>query len=68
MSLLKRFRISGKPMPFQKALNHLIVKMHSRLVSLLALSALLATAQAVLAQANLPIYTDNLVNAFQDWG
>ncbi|HXC99547.1 MAG TPA: alpha-L-arabinofuranosidase, partial [Verrucomicrobiae bacterium] len=28
---------------------------------------ILAVAQSVMAQANLPVYTDNLVNDFQDW-
>ncbi len=35
--------------------------------SLAVLVVSLASAQVVLAQANLPIYTNNLVNAFQDW-
>lgn len=42
--------------------------MRFRPVRLLALSAILMTAvQSGMAQANLPLYTDNLVNAFQDW-
>jgi alpha-L-arabinofuranosidase len=42
--------------------------MRTRLISLLAgFSICLAAAPTVWAQANLPIYTDNLVNGFQDW-
>ena len=42
--------------------------MRTRLMLLLAtLSTFTATVPSVLAQANLLIYTDNLVNAFQDW-
>jgi hypothetical protein len=42
--------------------------MRFRPVRLLALSAILMTAvQSGMAQANLPLYTDNLVNEFQDW-
>ncbi|MGA9779420.1 MAG: alpha-L-arabinofuranosidase [Limisphaerales bacterium] len=39
-----------------------------RITSSLAVLVLsLASAQVVLAQANLPLYTNNLVNGFQDW-
>jgi len=40
----------------------------SRTVYLPAFAAvLLSTVQTVMAQANLPLYTDNLVNGFQNW-
>lgn len=38
-----------------------------RIRRLLLLAAGLAAIQNCLGQANLPVYTDNLVNAFQDW-
>jgi alpha-L-arabinofuranosidase len=44
------------------------MKMRARLPILTSLCGLvLAAAQSVMAQANLPVYTDNLVNDYQDW-
>jgi alpha-L-arabinofuranosidase len=42
------------------------MKTHSRLPCLFAAS-ILAFSQALLAQQTLPVYTDNLVNGWQDW-
>ncbi len=43
--------------------------MRTRLIPLLAITlTLFGAAQSVLAQANIPIYTDRIVNGFQDWG
>jgi alpha-N-arabinofuranosidase len=51
----------------QKAKSE-IMKMQARLPILPSICCLvLAAAQSVVAQANLPVYTDNLVNDFQDW-
>ncbi len=41
--------------------------MRPRLTTSLALFVFLSTLETVLGQANLPIYTDRLVNGFQDW-
>jgi alpha-L-arabinofuranosidase len=41
--------------------------MRIRSTLLLVATFFLPAVQAVMAQANLPIYTDNLVNGFQDW-
>jgi alpha-L-arabinofuranosidase len=41
--------------------------MRTRLITILVIPVFLATLETALAQANLPIYTDNLVNGFQDW-
>jgi hypothetical protein len=44
------------------------IDMKIRAVLLLAFSTvLLTTVQTVVGQANLPLYTNNLVNGFQDW-
>jgi hypothetical protein len=44
------------------------MKMRSRFAILPSLCGLvLAAAQSAMAQANLPVYTDNLVNNYQDW-
>ena len=44
------------------------MKMQSRLPLFPSLCGLvLVVAQSAMAQANLPVYTDNLVNDFQDW-
>jgi len=51
-----------------KSPQHLQSCMRDRLVPVLALFAAVLTAVSTsFAQANLPIYTDNLVNGFQDW-
>jgi hypothetical protein len=38
-----------------------------RLLPAAAVTAVLLTVTGVKAQTSLPIYTDNLVNGFQDW-